>query len=304
MSNISLIIEERAASIGNFLVGRLLPFRQKRMVGPFAFIDHMGPISVKDHDNLDVDPHPHIGLSTLTYLFEGELEHKDSIGTIKRITPGAVNFMTAGSGVVHSERIPQGYRESNPNGVLHGLQIWIALPVELEKTPASFVHVNKEDLPSWVEDQVEYTLVAGKALGRESSVPVSSPLYFIEIKSPQAKTINIGDGLYGESALYILQGSVITEGQEFGPKQILIAKDATLCSFEVTAGSIVYIFGGEPLKEQRHLLWNFVASDTKDLQQAKQAWIDQDYEQFPLIPSDNQTYVPFPEPKEGFREKK
>src|SRR5690554_7289727 len=130
MSNVSLIIEERAADIGNFMVGRLLPFRQKRMVGPFIFIDHMGPAQLKDYQNLDVAPHPHIGLSTLTYLFEGAIMHRDSIGTAMEIYLGAVNWMTAGKGVVHSERTPENLRQTDKN--LHGLQIWVALPKELE----------------------------------------------------------------------------------------------------------------------------------------------------------------------------
>lgn len=303
MSNIDLIIEERAASIGNFLVGRLLPFRQKRMVGPFAFIDHMGPIALKDHANLDVDPHPHIGLSTLTYLFEGELEHKDSIGSIQRITPGAVNFMTAGHGVVHSERIPTDFRENNPEGILHGLQIWVALPKDLEKMPPSFVHTDKEKLLSWTQDEATFTLIAGEALGKKASMAMHSKLYFIEIKSEKGAKVDIGQGLYGESGLYILQGSIISEGKSFRAKNLLIAKDAHLCSFEITPGSIVYVFGGEPLEEQRHLLWNFVASEPEDLQDAKQAWIEQDHSVFPVIPTDKDTYVPFPEPLKGFKPK-
>jgi redox-sensitive bicupin YhaK (pirin superfamily) len=182
-----LIIEERAASIGNFMVGRLLPFKQKRTVGPFAFIDHMGPIAVKDVNNLDVDPHPHIGLSTLTYLFEGAIMHRDSLGSVEKITPGAVNWMTAGKGVVHSERMPEGIRIQKPDTVLHGLQIWIALPKELEEIEPSFVHIEAKDLPAWEEEGVQYKLIAGEALGRKSPVPVYSPLYYIEIKTKERK---------------------------------------------------------------------------------------------------------------------
>ena len=180
MSNIQLIIEERPADIGNFLVGRLLPFREKRMVGPFAFIDHMGPAFMNDHQNLDVPPHPHIGLSTLTYLFEGSVMHKDSLGTAIEIQPGAVNWMTAGKGIVHSERTPEGLRKSDK--VLHGLQIWVALPKELEHMEPSFAHVGEDELPVWQRQGLSFKLIAGSVFGRVSPVPVYSPLYFIEIK--------------------------------------------------------------------------------------------------------------------------
>ncbi|MPT33675.1 MAG: pirin family protein, partial [Flavobacterium sp.] len=193
MSNIQLIIEERAANIGNFMVGRLLPFREKRTVGPFAFIDHMGPAYLKEYQNLDVAPHPHIGLSTLTYLFEGSIMHKDSLGSEIEIQPGAVNWMTAGKGIVHSERTPQYLRTSDK--VLHGLQIWVALPKELEQMEPSFVHVDKEDLPHWEENGLSFKLIAGEAFGRKSGVPVYSPLYFIEIKSTSAQKVSIGNDL-------------------------------------------------------------------------------------------------------------
>ncbi|HLU87783.1 MAG TPA: pirin family protein, partial [Taishania sp.] len=156
MSNIQLIIEEKAANIGNFLVGRLLPFREKRAVGPFVFIDHMGPALLKDYENLDVPPHPHIGLSTLTYLFEGAIMHRDSLGTELEIKPGAVNWMTAGRGVVHSERTPEYLRSSEKS--LHGLQIWVALPKELETCEPTFHHIEAEDIPSWENGGVRYKL--------------------------------------------------------------------------------------------------------------------------------------------------
>lgn len=303
MSNVDLVIEERAASIGNFLVGRLLPFRQKRTVGPFTFIDHMGPISVAEHDNLDVDPHPHIGLSTLTYLFEGAIMHRDSIGSLERITPGAVNWMTAGRGVVHSERMPEDIRTTTPDAILHGLQIWIALPKELEEIEPSFVHIEARDLPSWEEDGVSYKLIAGEALGRKSPVPVYSPLYYIEIKSTEQKKINIGSGLFGEAAMYILEGSVKSGEHEYESKNILISNDSTLCEFEMMPNTTVYIFGGTPLQEERYILWNFVSHDPEKLEKAKQDWINQNYEVFPLIEGDSDSYVPFPDGMKSFKNK-
>ncbi|THF53090.1 pirin family protein [Flavobacterium supellecticarium] len=290
MSNIQLIIEERAANIGNFMVGRLLPFREKRTVGPFAFIDHMGPAYLKDYQNLDVAPHPHIGLSTLTYLFEGSIMHKDSLGSEIEIQPGAVNWMTAGKGIVHSERTPQYLRTSDK--VLHGLQIWVALPKELEQMEPSFVHVDKEDLPHWEENGLSFKLIAGEAFGRKSGVPVYSPLYFIEIKSTSAQKVSIGNDLYGESALYILEGSIKSDGNTFDPKQILIAKDSTLCEFEMGENTTVYIFGGEAFPEERFIFWNFVASDKALIEAAKERWEKQE---FPKVPGETE-FVPLPPP--------
>jgi len=288
MSNISLIIEERAADIGNFMVGRLLPFKQKRAVGPFVFIDHMGPAALNDHENLDVPPHPHIGLSTLTYLFEGSIMHKDSIGSEVEIKPGAVNWMTAGKGVVHSERTPEYLRNSDKS--LHGLQIWVALPKSLENSDPSFTHIDADKIPQWTDDGLQIKLIAGKAFGKESPVPVHSNLYFIEIKSSKAQKVNIGKDLFGESALYILEGNVKSEDNQYDPKQILIAKDSSLCEFEMDGNSTVYIFGGDPFPEERYINWNFVSSDKELLRQARQDWIDK---KFPKVPGDD-GYVPYP----------
>jgi len=289
MSNIQLIIEERSANIGNFMVGRLLPFREKRMVGPFAFIDHMGPLRMHDYENLDVPPHPHIGLSTLTYLFEGSIIHKDSLGTEIEIQPGAVNWMTAGKGIVHSERTPEYARHLDK--VLHGLQIWVALPKALEQMDPAFTHVGESEIPSWKEDGVSFKIIAGEAMGKKSPVPIYSPLYMIEIKTAERKKINIGNGLFGESAVYILEGSVISEGNIFEPKHILIAKDSKLCTFELTANSTVYIFGGEPFPEEHFIYWNFVSSDKSVIEQAKADWKAQ---RFPAVPGETE-FVPLPE---------
>ncbi|PZX92001.1 pirin family protein [Flavobacterium aquariorum] len=291
MSNIGLIIEERAADIGNFLVGRLLPFREKRAVGPFVFLDHMGPAKLKDYQNLDVGPHPHIGLSTLTYLFEGAILHRDSLGTEMEITPGAVNWMTAGKGVVHSERTPERLRTTDKS--LHGLQIWVALPKAMENIEPSFFHIEAKDIPEWQQDNVSIKLIAGKAFGKESPVPVYSPLYFIEIKSTNPATLNIGKDLFGDSALYILEGEIKNDGNTYTSKQILVAKESSLCQFEMSENCTVYIFGGEPFPEEHFIYWNFVHSDKVVIEKAKQDWIDQ---KFPKVPNETE-FVPLPQPK-------
>lgn len=288
MSNIKLIIEERAANIGNFMVGRLLPFRQKRAVGPFVFIDHMGPAQLKANENLDVGPHPHIGLSTLTFLFEGAMMHRDSLGNELEIQPGAVNWMTAGKGVVHSERTPKTLRNTEKN--LHGLQIWVALPKALEASEPSFTHIPAHEIPQWQAFGVNLKLIAGELMGHKSPVPVHSKLYFLEIKSKEAQTLNLGDYLFGESALYILEGEVRSEGNSFTAKHILIANNSSLCEFEMAENSTVYIFGGEAFPEERFIDWNFVSHSKDTLKQAKADWIAQ---RFPKINGESD-FVPYP----------
>lgn len=289
MSNINLIIEERAANIGKFMVGRLLPFRQKRMVGPFIYIDHMGPVKLSERDNFDVLPHPHIGLSTLTFLMEGSIMHRDTLGNEVEIKPGAINWMTAGNGIVHSERTPEYLRYSDK--YMHGLQIWVALPKELELMEPEFFHIEENQIPQWKEGNLEIKLVAGEAFGKKSPVPVYSKLYMLEIKSKEAQVVNIGGHLYGESGLYILEGGIESEGNVFEPKQMLVAKDSTLCSFTIQANSTIYIFGGEPFPEERFIDWNFVASNKERIAEAKQKWIEQS---FPKIKGDEIEYIPYP----------
>ena len=292
MSNIGLIIEEKPADIGNFLVGRLLPFREKRAVGPFVFIDHMGPAALKDYQNMDVPPHPHIGLSTLTYLFEGSIQHKDSLGSDIEIKPGAVNFMTSGKGVVHSERTPDYLRTTDKN--LHGFQIWIGLPKHLEQSEPTFHHTEASEIPTWEENGIHYKLIAGEILNHQSPVPIHSPLFFLEINSKEAQKISIGNALFGEVGMYVLEGNVNIEGNTFGGKQLLIAKNAKLCEFEIGENTTVYLFGGEPFEEERFIFWNFVNSDKELIEQAKQNWFDQNLEAFPKVPGDDEEYVPLP----------
>lgn len=289
MSNINLIIEERAADIGKFLVGRLLPFRQKRMIGPFIYIDHMGPVKLNEREQMDIRPHPHIGLSTLTFLFEGSIMHRDTLGNEVEIKPGAVNWMTAGKGIVHSERTPDYLRHEDK--LMHGLQIWVALPKHLEQMDPEFFHVEADKLPTWSENGVDFKLVAGEAFGRRSAVPVYSNLYMLEIKSEEKQVLNIGEHLFGESGLYILEGGIESEGNTFGPKQILVAKDSKLCEFTIEANSTVYIFGGDAFPEERFIDWNFVSSSKELIESAKEKW---DAQLFDKIPGDEVEFVPYP----------
>ena len=289
MSTIEMIIEERSASIGNFLVGRLLPFREKRMVGPFIFIDHMGPIKMSERENFDVLPHPHIGLSTLTFLFEGSIMHRDTLGNEIEIKPGAVNWMTAGKGIVHSERTPEYLRHSEKH--MHGLQIWVALPKDLEQMDPEFFHIDSSQIPSWTEDDIDFKLIAGEVMGKKSAVPVYSKLYMLEIKSRKRQTVKIGHKLYGEAGMYILEGTVESDGNIYQPKQLLIAKDSSLCEFVIEANSTVYLFGGETFPEERFIDWNFVSSSKATLAVAREKWINQT---FPKIKGEENEFVPYP----------
>ncbi len=279
MSNIDLIIEERAVNIGGFMVGRLLPFRQKRMVGPFIYIDHMGPVSLGPYNNFDIPSHPHIGLSTLTYLFEGSIMHRDTLGNAIEIKPGAVNLMTAGKGIVHSERTPERLR--NKDKTMHGLQIWMALPKHLEQMNPEFSHIPMEKLPTWTDGNVQYKLIAGEAFGHTSPVPVHSKLFLLEIKSTEKQFLNIGKELFGESGLYILEGSIENEGNVFEPRQILVSENPTLCSFTIMADSTIYIFGGEPFPEERFIDWNFVSTNPDLIAKAKDKWRNQLFDKIP-----------------------
>lgn len=219
--------------------------------------------------------------------------HRDSIGSALEIEPGAVNWMTAGRGVVHSERTPERLRHSDKS--LHGLQIWVALPKELEECEPSFTHITKEQIPAWTQNNLKIKLMAGEAFGKKSPVPVHSRLYFIEIintANTPAK-VNLGKELYGESALYILNGSVTDNGQVYNPKHILIAKDTKICAFEMAAHTTVYIFGGEPFPEERYIHWNFVSSSRQRIEQAKHDWINQ---RFHKVPGETE-FVPMPQPK-------
>lgn len=249
------------------------------MVGPFSFIDHMGPAAMSDHENIDIGPHPHIGLSTLTYLFEGSIMHRDGLGTAVEINPGQVNWMTAGKGIAHSERTPERLRNTDKN--LHGLQIWVALPKELEQMDPEFFHAEADELPIWSENGVNFKLIAGEAFGRKSPIPVYSPLYLLELKSTVATTLKIGDSLFGESGIYILEGGVASEGNTFGPKQLLVAKDSSLCEFTMLANTTIYIFGGEPFPEERFIYWNFVATSKELIEEAKKKWLKQEFAKVP-----------------------
>jgi redox-sensitive bicupin YhaK (pirin superfamily) len=289
MSNTDLIIPERSSDIGSFIVGRILPFREKRIVGPFIFIDHMGPSMVAPEHYLDVGQHPHIGLSTLTYLFEGEILHRDSIGSVQKITPGSVNWMTAGKGVVHTERTPEELRNGNQHRI-HGYQIWVALPANREDMEPEFYHVAAEGLPRWKKKGLNITLVAGSAFGKSSAVPVYSPLFMLDLEAEADRVFEYDESLFGELGISVVSGSIKACGQTIEAGNMLVAKELKNCGFELTKGSRVLVFGGEAFPEPRFIEWNFVATSQEKLAHARQNWKDR---RFTMVPGEHD-YIPLP----------
>ena len=289
MANNKLIVDEKVADLGNFLVGRLLPIKQKRQVGPFTFIDHMGPAHIGPGNYMDVDQHPHIGLCTLTYLFEGAVEHKDSTGAHKIITAGDVGFMTAGSGVTHTERTPQDLRSES--FTMHGYQIWVALPKEKEEMDPRFDFIPKTDIPQWTEDGIDFKLPAGQAFGKSSPLSGYSPMFMVDISTKQKNNLDLKGKIKGEVAFVIVKGSININNEEVKAGQMLISKTDDVCEIDMNENTSILLFGGEPLTEEHFLLWNLVSHSKERLEKGKQDWMNKN---FPNVPGDD-TYIPFPE---------
>lgn len=298
MSNSDLIIEERSRDIGDFLVSRLIPFRSKRMVGPFIFIDHMGPSQIGPGHYMDVDQHPHIGLSTLTYLFEGAIVHEDSIGTKQLIEPGSVNWMTAGKGVTHTERTPEAFRDGQTRNV-HGYQIWVALPQHLEQMEPAFQHVRDEELPKWTDGNAAFTLVAGEGYGKTSPVNVHSELFMVDVQSEDTYELEIAGQLKGEIGICIVEGAIKACENVIEKGNMLVSKTDDACQIRLAPNTRVLLFGGKPFDEGREIFWNFVASSKERIEEAKEQWRNK---KFPKVAGDA-SYVPMPEYKGNFRRK-
>lgn len=271
------------------MVGRLLPFRKKRQVGPFTFIDHMGPATLGNGKYVDVDQHPHIGLSTLTYLFDGEIEHRDSTGSVQVIAPRDVGFMSAGSGVTHTERTPAA-RRTRETFKLHGYQIWVALPEDKEEMDPRFDFFPASTLPTWQDGCLTLKLVAGEAFGRQAPLQGYSPLFMVDILAKEDSTLDLEGQLEGEIAFVIVRGSITENGETVDAGQMLISKTENHCKINVSAGTQLLLFGGAALSKERFLLWNFVSHSKDRLAEAKQDWIAKE---FPTVPGDD-TYIPFP----------
>lgn len=288
---IDLVISQRRKDLGGFEVGRVLPFAQRRMVGPFIFFDHMGPavLPAGIPKTMDVRPHPHIGLSTVTYLFEGEIMHRDSVGSEQAILPGEMNWMIAGSGITHSERFERARAEG---GTLHGIQAWVALPEEFEETAPAFFHHSLSDLPTFDAKGVSGRLIAGEAFGLKANVKVHSPIFYAHISmNPGAVTELPAD--YSERAAYVATGAVEIDGQTFTAGNMAVFKPGETVRLKAETESIVMLLGGEPVGP-RFIDWNFVSSSKDRIEQAKSDWRAQ---RMKLPDLDNKKFTPLPEPR-------
>ncbi|MGQ0800233.1 MAG: pirin family protein [Pseudomarimonas sp.] len=263
------MIDARRRDLGGFEVGRVLPYGGGRMVGPFIFFDHMGPVDFPAgiDRSVDVRPHPHIGLSTLTYLFAGEIMHRDSVGSVQAIQPGEVNWMTAGSGITHSERFERARREG---GHMDGIQAWIALPQELEEIEPSFHHVNSSGIPLLEEAGVQGRLIAGSAFGLTSAVPVHSSLFYLHWTIAAGAQITMPND-FAERAFYVASGELELDGQIFGAGKMAIIRAGAAAHATARQPSVVMALGGESLGK-RFIEWNFVSSRMDRIAQAKADW--------------------------------
>jgi redox-sensitive bicupin YhaK (pirin superfamily) len=280
------VIDQRRRDLGGFEVGRVLPFTRRHMVGPFIFFDHIGPVTFAPGipRSVDVRPHPHIGLATVTYLFAGEIMHRDSVGVQQAIQPNEVNWMIAGRGITHSERFE---KARATGGLMHGIQAWVALPNEHEETAPSFGHFGSESLPVHEDGGVRTRLLAGSAFGLTSGVTTHSPLFYAHWElQPGARVGLPGD--YSERAVYIAAGEVEAQGRRFGAGKMLVydrGEDTTLTAVQ---SSTVMALGGEPVGE-RFIEWNFVSSSRERIEQAKSDWRAG---RMKLPDFDNQEYIP------------
>ncbi|MDB5428649.1 MAG: pirin-related protein [Phenylobacterium sp.] len=285
---IELVIDQRRRDLGGFEVGRVLPYHAHRMVGPFAFFDHMGPaqFGAGFPRNVDVRPHPHIGLSTVTYLFDGEITHRDSVGSTEVIRPGEVNWMTAGRGITHSER----FEELRANGgTMHGIQAWVALPTEEEETDPAFAHHGQADLPTYEGGGMWARLIAGKAFGAEAKVKVHSPMFYVHWALDAGATAEL-PAEYPERAAYVAQGIVEIDGQQIQQGQMAVFAPGQTVPVTAVTNAIVMLLGGEPLGP-RVIEWNFVASSKERIEQAKADWRAG---RMKLPDADDQQYIPLP----------
>lgn len=285
---IKAVIRPRPSDLGGLVVRRALPNRALKAVGPFIFLDEMGPVAFPPGQGIDVRPHPHIGLSTLTWLIAGEILHRDSLGSVERIRPGAVNWMTAGAGVVHSERTPPDVRAAG--STLHGIQMWLALPRPHEEAPASFQHVPAQDLPAWSRGGCRVVLIAGTGWGERSPVRVYSPTLCADATLEAGATLTI-EAEHEDRALYPVAGTVTIAGTRFGTGQLIALQAGVLLELQAESEARVIVIGGAPLDGPRHLWWNFVSSRLERIEQAKADWAAG---RFAKVAGDD-AFIPLPE---------
>ncbi|CAM3996343.1 pirin family protein [Bordetella muralis] len=293
MSLVETLIVPRTSDLGDGVtVRRALPSAQRRTVGPFVFLDEMGPVSFEPGAGMDVRPHPHIGLSTVTFLYEGAMMHRDGAGNVQEIRPGEVNWMTAGRGIVHSERSPDAQRSAGQR--IAGLQLWVGLPSQHEETDPGFVHYGLDAQPVVEGEGVRAQVVAGSLFGKTSSVRTLSPLFFGDIVMKAGSTVVI-PAEYEERAAYLSRGTVEVDGQVYQPGQLIVFVASQPVTVRAVDEVRFAILGGEPLDGPRFVWWNFVSSRKDRIEQAKADWQRDRFSQ--IVPGDETEYIPLPAPK-------
>lgn len=281
------LLKPHMKDLGGFEVRRLLPSHPIRMVGPFVFLDHMGPVTLPRGGGVDVRPHPHIGLATVTYLFEGALVHRDSLGSVQRIAPGDVNWMTAGSGIVHSERSPDDERPAGPR--LHGIQTWVALPQADEQTDPEFSHHSRATLPSIERPGVAMRLIAGRAFGERAPVKTFSDMFYLAMDMAAGARIAL-PAEHEERGVYVVEGEVSVAGRPVAPCHLAVLAAGEAVEVSATSAARLMLLGGAKMDGNRIVWWNFVASSRDAIEAAKRRWSEQD---FPPVPGETE-FIPLP----------
>jgi hypothetical protein len=281
------LLESRQRDLGGFTVRRVLPAADRQMLGPFIFFDHLGPTRFAPGFGIDVRPHPHIALATVTYLFAGSLEHRDSLGSVRQIRPGDVNWMSAGEGIVHSERTPRAARAGGED--VHGIQSWVALPDGQEDGPPTFVHYPASSLPRRVGDGVDLTLVAGEAFGLTSPVATLWPTLYVDASFSPGALLELPAQSH-ERALYVVSGELAVGDDLVTPGQLAVLEPGAKLALRSPSASRAMLLGGEKFPTPRHLWWNFVASSQERIEHAKQRW---ERGEFPAVPGETE-FIPLP----------
>jgi len=285
---IETIIEARTRDLGGFSVGRVLPSARRRLVGPFIFFDRMGPVAFPPGQGIDVRPHPHIHLATVTYLFEGEIVHRDSLGSLQAIRPGAINWMTAGRGIVHSERTGPELRTAGSR--LHGLQLWVALPKAHEESEPDFRHYPAASLPEVEQRGARVRVLAGTAYGAASPVQTLSPLLYVEATIPAGGELPLPEE-HRERAAYVVEGVIRCGAERLDPLRMAVFAPGSAPPLRAESAARVMLIGGAPIDGERHLWWNFVSSSRDRIEQAKRDWKEG---RFPPVPGETE-FIPLPE---------
>jgi redox-sensitive bicupin YhaK (pirin superfamily) len=287
MSALAHVVRSRPRDLGGFEVRRVLPWGGGRMVGPFIFLDQMGPVDFAPGHGIDVRAHPHIGLATVTYLYEGEMVHRDSLGVVQAIRPGDVNWMTAGRGIVHSERTPDDLRARGHRA--SGLQTWVALPVEHEETEPAFFHHAAATLPQIDGEGTRLRLIAGTAYGRTSPVHTFSGLFYVDAVMYSGARLRVETD-YPQRAVYVAEGEIDIDGEIIAQGELALIEERKLAVVRARDESRLALLGGDALERSRHIWWNFVSSSPRRIEQAKRDWSEG---RFAPVPGESE-FIPLP----------